>query len=120
MKSIRLILVSAISAFLFNGCAHHVGPHSAHVHFNQHPEYAQPSAIPCYGTGPWGYTIYYGSDAKWHYFEAHHQFILERYKVPRWSMTYWKPVFAIGKARLYVERNAQGELVAVPPKPSRR
>jgi hypothetical protein len=98
------------------GCGHHVGFHSSHVGFDTTPKYAQPSVIPIYGTGPWSYTAYYGSDAQWHYFESHRDVKIQRYKVPRSSLASWHPVFAVGKGRLYVDRNARGELYALPPK----
>ena len=103
-----------IAAFAFAGCAEHVGFHSSHIGFDTVPHYAQPSAIPCYGTKPLMYTVYYGSDAKWHYFESHHDLKIARYKVPRWSLN-WRPIFPVGKGRLYVARDALG-LHALPPK----
>lgn len=102
------------------GCSGHVGPHSAHFGIHREPRYAQPSVIPCFGTGLLGYTVYYGSDEKYHYFEAQHDLKLDRYKVPRWSLESWKPVFPVGKGRVYVQRNAQAELIPIPPKPARR
>ena len=106
------ILIS-LAALAFAGCSHHVGFHSGHLGFDTTPHYAQPSAIPCYGNGPVHYTSYYGSDAKWHYFESHHDLKLKRYAVPRWSLPGWKPVFPVGKGKLYVERTAGGELQAI-------
>jgi len=109
-------LIFLLAALAFASCAHHVGFHSSHVGFNTEPKYAQPSAIPIYGTGPWSYTVYYGSDAQWHYFESHHHVKLQRYKVPRRSLPAWQPVRPVGKVRLYVERNKRGELFALIPK----
>ena len=76
----------SLIALAFAGCAHHVGFHSSHLGFDTTPHYAQPSAIPCHGKGPIHYTTYYGSDAKWHYFESHHDLKIARYKVSRWSL----------------------------------
>ncbi|MEO7319887.1 MAG: hypothetical protein ABIZ56_12930 [Chthoniobacteraceae bacterium] len=112
MKHVILISLAALA---FAGCAHHVGFHSSHLGFDTTPHYAQPSAIPCHGKGPIHYTSYYGSDAKWHYFESHHDLKLKRYMVPRWSLPGWKPVFPVGKGKIYVERDAQGGLRALPP-----
>ena len=110
MKHARSLFLAA--ALAFAGCSHHVGFHSSHVGFDTTVQYAQPSAIPCYGKSPLRYAIYYGSDANWHYFESHHNLRIARYKVPRWSLPDWRPVFPVGKGRLYVERNARGELTA--------
>jgi hypothetical protein len=111
MKSTGLL---SLAALLFGGCAHHVGFHSSHLGFYTEPEYAQPGAVPCYGTAPLKYTIYYGSDAEWHYFESQHDLKFERYKVPRWSLA-WEPVFPVRKGRLYVERDREGRLQAILP-----
>ena len=108
MKHARSFSLAA--ALAFAGCSHHVGFHSSHVGFDTTVHYAQPSAIACYGKSPLRYAVYYGSDAKWHYFETHHSLRIARYKVPRWSLPDWRPVFPVGKGRLYVERNARGEL----------
>ena len=113
MKKLSAFL--ALTALAFAGCAEHVGFHSSHLGFDTTPHYAQPSAIPIYGKGPIHYTAYYGSDAKWHYFETHHDLRIQRYKVPHWSLPGWHPIFPVGKAKLYVERNAHGELHALPP-----
>ncbi len=59
------------------------------------------------------YTSYYGSDEKWHYFEAHRDLRLQRYKVPRWSLPGWSPIFPLNTAKVYVERTASGELRAI-------
>jgi hypothetical protein len=111
MKFSGLLFITALALV---GCAEHVGFHSSHIGFTREPQYAQPSAIPCYGTKPLRYTIYTGSDAKWHYFETHHDLRLERYKVPRWSMV-WRHEFPAGKGRLYVEHDREGHLQAIPP-----
>ena len=79
----RYSILISLAALALSGCAHHVGFHSSHLGFDTTPHYAQPSAIPCYGKGPLHYTTYYGSDAKWHYFESHHDLKLKRYMVPR-------------------------------------
>ncbi|HZJ17046.1 MAG TPA: hypothetical protein VFD27_18470 [Chthoniobacteraceae bacterium] len=110
------ILPFLIAALAFAGCGHHVGFHSSHVGFDTTPKYAQPSVIPIYGTGPWSYTVYYGSDAQWHYFESHRDVKIQRYKVPRSALPSWQPVAPVRKVRLYVDRNARGELYALPPK----
>ena len=102
--------IAAAAALAFAGCAEHVGFHSSHLGFDTKAHYAQPSAIPCYGKGPVHYTSYYGSDAKWHYFESHRDLRIERYKVPRWSLPGWKPVFPVNKGRVYVERTKSGSL----------
>ena len=104
------ILISLL-ALALSGCAHHVGFHSSHLGFDTTPHYAQPSAIPCRGKGPLHYTTYYGSDAKWHYFESHHDLKLARYMVPRWSLPGWRPVFPVNQAKVYVKRTAAGKLV---------
>ena len=109
----RARLIIAAIALAFAGCAEHVGFHSSHLGFHTKPHYAQPSAIPCYGKGPVHYTSYYGSDAKWHYFESHRDLRLERYKVPRWSLPEWKPVFPVNKGKVYVERTKSGALQAI-------
>ena len=83
MKHVILISLAVLS---LAGCGHHVGFHSSHVGFDTTPKYAQPSVIPIYGTGPWSYTVYYGSDAQWHYFESHRDVKIQRYKVPRSSL----------------------------------
>jgi hypothetical protein len=111
MKPAKLTTLLAL-ALMSAGCAHHVGFHSSHVGFDTQPRYAQPSAIPCYGSHPLRYTIYYGSDAKWHYFETHRDVRIQRYKVPRWSLPNWRPEFPVGKYRVHVERNAKGKLQA--------
>ena len=116
MKHVILISFAVLA---LAGCGHHVGFHSSHVGFDTTPKYAQPSVIPIYGTGPWSYTVYYGSDAQWHYFESHRDVKIQRYKVPRSALASWRPVFPVGKGRLYVERSARGELYALPPKPRR-
>jgi hypothetical protein len=113
------LFVSFIAALALAACGHHVGFHSSHVGFDMKPSYAQPSVIPIHGTGAWNYTVYYGSDADWHYFETHHDVKIRRYKVPRSSLPSWRPVGPVGKVRMYVERNARGELYALPPKPRR-
>ncbi len=107
-KLIRLL--SLATALSLASCADHVGFHSSHLGFDTMPHYAQPSAIPCYGKSPLRYSIYYGSDAQWHYFETHHDLRIARYKVPRGSLPGWHPIFPVGKARVYVDRNARGEL----------
>ena len=106
--SVRLLAIAA--AIAVGGCAHHVGFHSAHLHLDTTPHYAQPSVIPCYKKSLVQYTTYYGSDEKWHYFESQTQMKLKRYKVPRWSLPDWKPVFPVNKGKLYVERSAAGKL----------
>ena len=105
----------SLIALALAGCAEHVGFHSSHLGFDTTVHYAQPSVIPIYGKGPIHYTAYYGSDAKWHYFETHRDLRIQRYKVPRWSLPGWHPVFRVGMAKLYVERDARGELRALPP-----
>ena len=110
------LLSILLAALAFAGCGHHVGFHSSHVGFGTTPKYAQPSVIPIYGTGPWSYTVYYGSDAQWHYFESHRDVKSQRYKVPRSSLPSWRPVAPVGKVRLYVERTPRGELYALQPK----
>ncbi len=108
-------LLLSLAALAWAGCAHHVGFHSSHLGFDTTPHYAQPSAIPCYGKGPVHYTSYYGSDAKWHYFESHHDLKLKRYMVPRASLPGWSPVFPVGKGKLYIDRDAQGRLHSLLP-----
>jgi hypothetical protein len=102
-----------ITVFALAGCGHHVGFHSSHVGFDATPKYAQPSVIPIYGTGHWSYTVYYGSDAQWHYFESFRDVKIQRYKVPRSALPLWRPVAPVGKIRLFVERNPRGELYAL-------
>jgi hypothetical protein len=101
-------------AITLAGCAHHVGFHSSHLGLHYEPHYAQPSVIPCYPKGPLTYTTYYGSDRKWHYFESHRDLKLKRYKVPRWALPDWKPIFPVNKAKVYVERTDAGKLRAIP------
>ena len=110
MKKLCALLTLALA-----GCAEHVGFHSSHLGFDTTVHYAQPSAIPICGKGPIHYTAYYGSDAKWHYFETHRDLRIRRYQVPRWSLPGWQPIFPVGTGKLYVDRNARGELYALPP-----
>ena len=109
----KYFILISLTVLALSGCAEHVGFHSSHLGFDTTPRYAQPSAIPCHGSGPIHYTTYYGSDAKWHYFESHHDLKLARYKVPRWSLPGWHPIFPVGKAKVYVERTKSGELRAI-------
>ena len=111
-KPMKYSILISFAALVLGGCVDHVGFHSSHVGFDTAVHYAQPSAIPIYGKSALRYSIYYGSDARWHYFETHHDLRIARYKVPQASLPGWRPIFPVGKGRLPVERNARGELRA--------